>query len=184
MKGSVSSGVMWPQRFVIILEALLILRIKDGIIDMSFIGKSVIHLFCDDAHVTDIKKRLQDAGHLLVDFDPLEIPDLVIASTESKTEREREGRENVIKRLGAMYHRGGLQFKQAWLHGVPEDLATAICHHAATYAAPNVSDTHPTMKTIDLSPNPKPFSNALPKPYTRRVPPQPTVSAALKTWMI
>ncbi|KAI8846726.1 hypothetical protein BC829DRAFT_445038 [Chytridium lagenaria] len=156
MRGSVPAGNMWPQRFVIIREALSTIGIKMGVVDMSFIGKSVIHLFCDEAHAKDIQHHLQNAGYLLTDFDPLEVPELVVASGKSKSVREREGRENFVKRLGAMYYRGGQQIKNACLEGVSDDLQEAIRQHASSYAASSVLRPFPAVRNLAPSPLPKP----------------------------
>ncbi|KAI8828082.1 hypothetical protein BC829DRAFT_424260, partial [Chytridium lagenaria] len=49
-----------------------------------------------------IEKKLTDKGVLIPAFDPLEVPKLNVASSKSLEEREKEGRINCAKRLGAL----------------------------------------------------------------------------------
>ncbi|KAI8828129.1 hypothetical protein BC829DRAFT_424250 [Chytridium lagenaria] len=118
MRGYAEPG---PLRYTIIRNALLTLGISTGVLDMSFIGKSVVHLLCDSSKAEFIQGRLTDKGVFLPAFDPLEVPDLVVSSSKSKEERAREGRQNCIKRLGGLFARGGTQIKSACLEGVDEE---------------------------------------------------------------
>ncbi|KAI8829577.1 hypothetical protein BC829DRAFT_423890 [Chytridium lagenaria] len=131
MRGYAEPG---PLRYTIIRNALLTLGITSGVLDMSFIGKSVVHLLCDASKASFIQERLTDKGVYLPNFDPLEVPELVVSSTKSKEERMKEGRLNCIKRLGGLYARGGQQIKLACLDGVDNDMADAIRTQAKIFA--------------------------------------------------
>ncbi|KAI8838655.1 hypothetical protein BC829DRAFT_421173 [Chytridium lagenaria] len=69
----------------------------------------------DSSKAAAIEKKLTDKGVLIPAFDPLEVPKLNVASSKSLEEREKEGRINCAKRLGALYSRGGQQIKKACL---------------------------------------------------------------------
>ncbi|KAI8832876.1 hypothetical protein BC829DRAFT_422698 [Chytridium lagenaria] len=59
MRGYAEPG---PFRYTIIRNALLTLGIDSGVLDMSFIGKSVVHLLCDSSKATFIQSRLTNKG--------------------------------------------------------------------------------------------------------------------------
>ncbi|KAI8847299.1 hypothetical protein BC829DRAFT_418450 [Chytridium lagenaria] len=131
MRGYAEPG---PLRYTIIRNALLAIGITSGVLDMSFIGKSVVHLLCDSSKAEFIQERLTAKGVFLPGFDPLEVPDLVVSSSKSKEERVKEGRHNCIKRLGGLYARGGHQVKLACLAGVDAGLADEIRAQAKVFA--------------------------------------------------
>ncbi|KAI8838656.1 hypothetical protein BC829DRAFT_421174 [Chytridium lagenaria] len=123
MKGYVQPG---PKRFVTVRNALFTLGITSGILEMSFIGKSVVHLLCDSSKAAHIQECLTKKGVFLPGFNPLEVPELVVSSGKSLEEREKEGRVNCIRRLGGLYCRGGQQIKKACLEGFDDDLASEV----------------------------------------------------------
>ncbi|KAI8829326.1 hypothetical protein BC829DRAFT_423986 [Chytridium lagenaria] len=92
MRGFAEPG---PLRYTIIRNALLTLGIESGVLDMSFIGKSVVHLLCDSSKADFIQTRLTNKGVFLPNFNPLEVPELVVSSSKSKEEREKEGRKKL-----------------------------------------------------------------------------------------
>ncbi|KAI8848714.1 hypothetical protein BC829DRAFT_417333 [Chytridium lagenaria] len=96
--------------------------IETGVLEISFVGQSVVYFFCDDTA----------KGVLLPDFNPLEVPVLVVAGSKTKTEREAESRRNCARRLEAMYHHGGQQIKAACLEGFDETFAEENTPWAAT----------------------------------------------------
>ncbi|KAI8833190.1 hypothetical protein BC829DRAFT_422611 [Chytridium lagenaria] len=113
LKASVPSGTLWPKRFLIMREALKTLGIKEGIVDMSFVGGSVVHLLVSNEKVDEVEEALRKAGRLLVDFDPLGVPDLPSNQGRSSTELKRMAHDNCVKRLGNLYARGGQHTKDA-----------------------------------------------------------------------
>ncbi|KAI8838654.1 hypothetical protein BC829DRAFT_421172 [Chytridium lagenaria] len=131
MRGYVQRG---PKRYLMVRNALMAIGIDSGIMEMSFIGQSVVHLMCDSSKAAFIEKKLTDKGVFLPAFDPLEVPKLNVASSKSHEEREKEGRLNCTKRLGALYSRGGQQIKQACLEGLNDTLAEEIRIQARLYA--------------------------------------------------
>ncbi|KAI8851124.1 hypothetical protein BC829DRAFT_415617 [Chytridium lagenaria] len=122
MRGYVQRG---PKRYLMVRNALMAIGIDSGIMEMSFIGQSVVHLMCDSSKAAFIEKKLTDKGVFLPAFDPLE---------QIHEEREKEGRLNCTKRLGALYSRGGQQIKQACLEGLNDTLAEEIRIQARLYA--------------------------------------------------
>ncbi|KAI8828640.1 hypothetical protein BC829DRAFT_424159 [Chytridium lagenaria] len=122
------------KRYLMVRNALMAIGIDSGIMEMSFIGQSVVHLMCDSSKAAFIEKKLTDKGVFLPAFDPLEVPKLNVASSKSHEEREKEGRLNCTKRLGALYSRGGQQIKQACLEGLNDTLAEEIRIQARLYA--------------------------------------------------
>ncbi|KAI8849145.1 hypothetical protein BC829DRAFT_416970 [Chytridium lagenaria] len=131
MRGYVQRG---PKRYLMVRNALLAIGIDSGVMEMSFIGQSVVHLMCDSSKAAFIEKKLIDKGVFLPAFDPLEVPQLNVASSKSHAEREKEGRLNCTKRLGALYSRGGQQIKQACLEGLDDTLAEEVRTQARIYA--------------------------------------------------
>ncbi|KAI8830710.1 hypothetical protein BC829DRAFT_449600 [Chytridium lagenaria] len=105
-KASVPSGPLWPKRFLIIREALKTLGIKEGVIDMSFVGGSVVHLLVSSEKVDEIEEALRKAGRLLIDFDPLGVPDIPSNQGRSSAELKQLAHDNCVKRLGNLYARG------------------------------------------------------------------------------
>ncbi|KAI8847298.1 hypothetical protein BC829DRAFT_444628 [Chytridium lagenaria] len=118
-KASVPSGPLWPKRFLIIREALKTLGIGDGIIDMSFVGGSVVHLLVSSDKVDEVEEALRKAGRLLLDFDPLGIPDIPSNQGRSSSELKRSAHDNCVKRLGNLYSRGGQHTKDAVTRDLP-----------------------------------------------------------------
>ncbi|KAI8828639.1 hypothetical protein BC829DRAFT_424158 [Chytridium lagenaria] len=88
-----------PLRYTIIRNALLAIGIDSGVLDMSFIGKSVVHLLCDSSKAASIQSKLTSKGVFLPEFNPLEVPELVVSSSKSKAEREEKAAKTVLNDL-------------------------------------------------------------------------------------
>ncbi|KAI8850369.1 hypothetical protein BC829DRAFT_442191 [Chytridium lagenaria] len=116
MRGFAEPG---PLRYTIIRNALLTLGISSGILDMSFIGKSVVHLLCDSSKAAFIQSRLTDKGVFLPAFNPLEVPELVVRTTNLK-KNER--------------WKGAAIIKAACLDGIDDDMAHEIRAQAQIFA--------------------------------------------------
>ncbi|KAI8848143.1 hypothetical protein BC829DRAFT_444079 [Chytridium lagenaria] len=64
------SSITGPLRYVLSVTPLLTIGIETGVLEISFVGQSVVHLFCDDSKVEDIRTRLAAKGVFLPDFNP------------------------------------------------------------------------------------------------------------------
>ncbi|KAJ3209741.1 hypothetical protein HDU67_005960 [Dinochytrium kinnereticum] len=122
-RGSAGGLRLKSQRYVVIREALRSIAISSGILDMSFIGGSVVHLLVDAAHTTTITAALRKKGVLLPDFNPLAVPaHLAHAGQADQARLESDASKKCVDRLAILLRRSGRVKREAVLRGMPEDI--------------------------------------------------------------
>ncbi|KAI8836321.1 hypothetical protein BC829DRAFT_421745 [Chytridium lagenaria] len=129
-----------PVRTQLVRSALKKFDITSGIIDMSFIGNSVVHLLVDDNKRKYIEDQLTKHTLLLPNFDPLTLPTHLTqdANEATITALQVDAREFCIRRLAVLLKRSG-PTKRA---GVLQDFPTAI-QTAALETAGLTANTYP-----------------------------------------
>ncbi|KAI8829324.1 hypothetical protein BC829DRAFT_423984 [Chytridium lagenaria] len=144
-------GTLKSQRFVVVREALRTIGITSGVIDMSFVGSSVIHLLVDSAATDTITTCLRRHGFLLTDFDPLVVPPHSIAPSLSapSTDQVDGCRTNCIRRLAILLSRSGAVKADAITRPFSPDIANAAIALAASFRRASATAPPPTLPRDD-----------------------------------
>ncbi|KAJ3202200.1 hypothetical protein HDU67_000722 [Dinochytrium kinnereticum] len=125
-KGSTGGSSLKGQRYVVIREALRSIGISSGVLDMSFIGGSVVHLLVDSAHTATITTALRKKGVLLPEFNPLSVPAHLAQDDHAAQARlEADASKKCVDRLAILLRRSGPVKRDAVLRGIPEEIAHA-----------------------------------------------------------
>lgn len=86
------------QRLTYVREALKHIDVSEGVLEISFIGGSMVHLIVDSDVIHDVEKKLKRAGILFEDYSPIDV-------SHSAAVLADHGLERMVSRVAALMNR-------------------------------------------------------------------------------